>query len=199
VYQALEIANLSRQYGFLESIISTAIGIERPMVSSAMLKALNVHAIACLHVNAGQYRPGAVEVGKIQPPHHYRVPDLMEDLINELNFSWHNTDQVTLAAYALWRLCLIHPFINGNGRTARALAYYIVCAKSGGLLRGSPTLPELIRSNPDEYVAALRAADQNYPNEGYLKELHSFLARLLDQQLASADPPPVPPAPSANT
>jgi hypothetical protein len=29
-----------------------------------------------------------------------------------------------LAAYGLWRLNWIHPFVEGNGRTARAVCYF---------------------------------------------------------------------------
>ena len=61
----------------------------------------------------------------------------------------------------LWGINHIHPFINGNGRTARAACYFVLCVKAGKLLRGTQILPELLRE-PDvrpRYVEALKEAD----------------------------------------
>lgn len=187
VYQDLSIDNLERQYDFLRSIVNAAVGLERPMVSTAIVLALNFHAIACLHVNAGQFRPCPVRVGDYQPPPDYRVPELMNNFVNEVNRFWTDADAVALGAYVLWRLNHIHPFINGNGRTARALCYYVICMKSGGWLAGSTILPELIRQNRDAYVDLLRDADRRYRGgEGnFLQNLYDFLRGLLDQQIQS--------------
>lgn len=56
-YVALSADNLSRQYDFLRSIVVAAINAGQPMISTTLVKALNYHAISCLHVNAGEYRP----------------------------------------------------------------------------------------------------------------------------------------------
>ena len=56
-YQALAISNGDRQFSFLQSIVNAAIQTGQPFLSQAILKALNYHAIACLHTNAGEYRP----------------------------------------------------------------------------------------------------------------------------------------------
>lgn len=187
-YQNLSIDNLERQYDFLRSIITAALAVKRPMVSTAIIKALNAHAISCLHVNAGEYRPCQVTVGNHEPPAHYRVPELMNAFVNEVNHAWEKSDALVLSTYVLWRLNYIHPFINGNGRTARALCYYIVCVKSGGLLRGSPVLPELIRQNRPEYVKLLREADAGYleGDQDFLQDLHTFLVHRVQEQLQSA-------------
>ena len=187
-YQDLSIDNLQRQYDFLRSIITAAVALKRPMISTSIITALNAHAISCLHVNAGQFRPCPVTVGTYSPPDHYRVPELTNTFVNEVNYAWQATDAVVLATYVLWRLNFIHPFINGNGRTARALCYYVICVKAGGLLRGETILPELIRRNRDEYVQLLRDADvAALAGKGdYLRPLHAFIMRLLDEQLKSA-------------
>ena len=70
----------------------------------------------------------------------YRVPALMDDFVNTVNRNWEQTDPVVLAAFVLWRLNNIHPFINGNGRTARACAYFVLCVRAGGWLAGQPIL-----------------------------------------------------------
>ena len=150
-----------------------------------MIKALNFHAITCLHTNAGEYRPCRVDVGDYVPPDHYRVPALMDDFVNTVNRSWDHLDGVTLATFVLWRLNLIHPFINGNGRTARAASYFVLCLKTGGWLKGESILPELLRQNRDEYVAALKVVDETAKAGSLdLTALHSLVSRLLDSQLA---------------
>lgn len=202
VYQALEVSNGNRQYDFLHSIVGASIEIGRPFLSSRLIKALNFQAITCLHSNAGEYRPCPVEVGPYRPPDSYRVEPLMEDFVNSVNWVWEQSDPVVLATLVLWRLNHIHPFINGNGRTARAACYFVLCVKAGAWLPGSPILPELLRQNRAEYVKALVNADE-YAKDGdlsHMKGLHELISTLLKQQLASASqevsaPPPSDPVP----
>jgi len=188
-YQELSIDNLERQYDFLRSIINTAVQLKKPMISTGIIKALNYHAIACLHVNAGEYRPCEVKVGGYDPPAYYRVPELMNIFVNEVNRIWQTTDAVLLSTFVLWKLNHIHPFINGNGRTARALCYFVVCLKSGGLLKGDPILPELIRKNRDEYVRLLKQADKDFfaGDDAFLQDLYNFNNRLINEQLSSIE------------
>ncbi len=166
--------------------------------SQTVIKALNFQAIACLHTNAGEYRPCPVEVGDYRPPDHYRVEALMEDFVNQVNRHWDSTDPVVLATHILWRMNFIHPFINGNGRTARAASYFVLCLKSGGWITGDPILPELIKKNRAEYVAALKAADARIPLAGApdLTQLHGLVSRLLSEQINSAAASQDPDAPA---
>ena len=186
-YRQLSTDNLRRQYDFLRSIVNTVLSIGHTMISTSLVKALNYHAISCLHVHAGEYRPCPVTVGSHHPPDHYRVPEMMESFINEANRFWDSRDALVLAAYCLWRLNYIHPFINGNGRTARALCYFVVCVKANGWLPGQFILPELIRQNHDEYVSLLQSADDGFKNgkQDYLEGLCTFLSNLLHKQLRS--------------
>lgn len=178
IYQALALRNLVRQYDFLRSLIAAAVGVDH-RVSPTILKALNYHAIACLHHSAGEYRPHDVTVGEYRPPHHTEVAARMDEFIEDVNRNWDEVDTVGLAAFCLWRLNHIHPFVNGNGRTARALCYYVVCVKMRGEPAGALILPERIRRNRDEHVALLQDADQRLD----LIPLQRFLTRLLQEQL----------------
>ena len=186
----MAIANGNRQYDFLRSIVLAAVGTSKPFLSHHLVKALNFQAITCLHTNSGEYRPWLVKVGDHSPPEHFRVPDLMDDFINTVNVSIASEDPVAMAAYVLWRLNFIHPFNNGNGRTARAAAYYVLCVKFGGWLRGAPILPELLVQNRDEYVQALKTADASLSTGSVdLAPLHELLTLLLQQQLSSTVTP----------
>jgi hypothetical protein len=173
--------------------------IGRPLLSQHVIKAFNFQAITCLHTNPGEYRPCPVEVGQHRPPAHYRVPALMDDFVNVVNRNWDQNDAVVLATYVLWRLNNIHPFINGNGRTARASCYFVLCLKSGALLPGATILPELILQNREDHVAALQIAHETFAaiGEPNLAPLHAIVTRLVDQQMQSAGIPPAPAAQAA--
>ncbi|MBP1873570.1 fido (protein-threonine AMPylation protein) [Ensifer adhaerens] len=187
-YQRLEIENGLRHYDFLRSMVVASLDMGRPFLSQQIMKALNFHAIACLHTHAGEYRPCPVRVGEYHPPQHYQVVPLMDDFVNMVNRSWQATDPVAMAAFVLWRLNHIHPFINGNGRTARAAAYFVLCVSAGSWLPGETILPELLRQERAEYVVALQRADAAFDERGEpdLGPLHEMLSRLLSQQLQSA-------------
>ena len=197
VYQAMEVANGNRQYNFLRSIVQASLDIGRPFLSQHVIKAFNFQAISCLHTNPGEYRPCPVSIGvqgqppQYVPPEHYRVPALMDDFVNLVNRNWETTDAVVLASYVLWRLNNIHPFVNGNGRTARAACYFVLCLKSGGWLQGDTILPELIRRDRDEYCRHLQHAHESFAasSDGTpdLAPLHGLLVRLLDEQLATTN------------
>ena len=189
-YQSLAVSNGLRQYDFLHSIVEAAAAVGRSWLSSQVIRSLNYHAITCLHTNAGEYRPCQVVVGNHSPPEHFRVSALMDDFVNNVNRMWSETDPVVLAAFVLWKLNYIHPFINGNGRTARAACYFVLCLHYGKLLPGKTILPELIKRERDAYVEALRKADASVSTGSLdLSELHALLTKLLDEQISSAEEP----------
>ncbi len=67
-----------------------------------------------------------------------------------------------LSAYALWRINWIHPFVDGNGRTARIISYVILCTKFGFRLPGIKTIPEQIAAYKEPYYKALEFADKAF-------------------------------------
>jgi len=71
---------------------------------------------------------------------------------------WDSTP-VHLGAYLLWRLNWIHPFRDGNGRTSRAIAYLVLCARLAMRLPGTKTIPERIATTKQPYYTALDRAD----------------------------------------
>ncbi|WP_406806022.1 Fic family protein [Burkholderia semiarida] len=183
-YENLTLQNGARQYDFLKSVVEAAIAVGRPFLSTQVIKALNYHAIACLHAFAGEYRPCQVRVGPYLPPPEYRVQALMDDMVNSVNRNFEAGDPLMLAAFALWKLNNIHPFINGNGRTARAVCYFIICVRAGAWLPGATILPKLIKRDRAKSVIGLRIADG-----GDLSVLHALISDLLYEQIHGVPPP----------
>jgi Fic family protein len=170
IYSNLEIDNQIRLNSFLNSTLFTAKSLERPLLSQQLVKAFNYHAIVCLHSGAGEYRSCSVKIsdkqGHIPPPAPHRVASLMEDLIDSVNRYWSEMDPLELGAYVLWRLNYIHPFINGNGRTARAACEYVIGLKNENLLKGTKTLSESLKNNRNKYIDGLISADMNFRQAG---------------------------------
>jgi Fic family protein len=141
----------------------------------------------------GEYREGEVHVaasdGSIvhTPPSVGEVQKRMDTFFAWLNGRWADNDAVYLAALCLWMLNWVHPFKNGNGRTARGFAYACLSLKLGFVLPGSPTVIDLIMRNRDEYQAALKAADVSFEATGEpdLIAMSAFIHRLLTEQLST--------------
>ena len=115
----------------------------------------------------------------------------MDRFTTTIHENWYIWTPTELAAYGLWRLNWIHPFIEGNGRTARAACYYLLCVRSGALLAGRKILPERIKEDRNGYEAALKAADTAWDN-GHLDfaAMEDYLAALVQAQLQDDGLPP---------
>ncbi len=157
--------------------VSTILGLHRDAL-------LGVHALA------GNFRPSTVEIkgSRHIPPDAWQVPQLVEELCDYVNDNWDSSTPLHLAAYVMWKLNWIHPFADGNGRTARAVAYLVLCMKMGGRIPGTRTIPDLIAENKTPYYDALEAADECWATrqEIDLAQLEDALGNLLAEQLVSA-------------
>jgi Fic family protein len=83
------------------------------------------------------------------PPGAHLVAELIEDMCDYVNDRWHEATAIHIASYLMWRLNWIHPFADGNGRTARMTSYVAMSVKIGRVLAGTPTIPEQIVENFD--------------------------------------------------
>lgn len=109
----------------------------------------------------------------------------MDQFLSVVHENWTIMDHPTvLPAYALWRLNWIHPFVEGNGRTARAACYYLICFRHGKLLPGNKIVPERIRENRQPYYEALAEADRHWAAGHFdVSALAAYLQDLLKAQL----------------
>lgn len=78
--------------------------------------------------NAGRYRtvPVAISGSRHIPPQPWQVPKLMEDLVLWVEDNRSALHPVIMAAEIHERIATIHPFIDGNGRTARLMMNLIL-------------------------------------------------------------------------
>ncbi|MCJ2061034.1 Fic family protein [Methylobacterium sp. J-048] len=108
----------------------------------------------------------------------------LDSMCDVINSEWGTLDALELAAFALWRLNWIHPFVDGNGRTARALSYLVLNIKLGGVLPGTPTIPEQLLHRRAEYLDALARADIT-AKSGHvdLTNLRDLVGSMLQRQL----------------
>jgi Fic family protein len=177
--------NLLRQYDLLTNCVDIALrkGIEA--FDKYMLWSLNAAAVANIAQFGGRFREQPIYVGNHIPPHFKEVANLMDQFISVIHEIWTiETHPTVLPAYALWRLNWIHPFIEGNGRTARAACYLLICLRQGILLPGKKIVPERIRDNREPYYAALQTADRHWENgEFNVDDLADYLSVLLADQL----------------
>ncbi|MGA1803120.1 Fic family protein [Rhizobium sp. HT1-10] len=178
--------NLLRQYDLLTNCIEIGLkkGIEA--FDKYTLWSLNYAAVSNIAQFGGRFREQPIYVGKHIPPHFSEVSHQMDMFLSVVHENWTiNEHPTTLAAYALWRMNWIHPFVEGNGRTARAACYYLICMRYGALLPGTKIVPERIRENREPYYAALKAADMHWANGHFdVSALADYLQQLLKAQLA---------------
>jgi Fic family protein len=189
LFAKVQTQNLLRQYDLLSNCIE--IGLEKGIEAfdKYTLWALNYAAVANIAQFGGRYREEPIYVGNHRPPHFKNVPEHMDRFFSVVHENWAVIDHPTmLPAYALWRLNWIHPFVEGNGRTARAACYYLICMKQQRLLPGKRIVPERIRENRQPYYDALQAADRAWEQGDFdVSQLAEYLSDLLKAQLSETE------------
>lgn len=104
-----------------------------------------------------------------------------------VNGHWSSASAVHLCAFVLWKLNWIHPFADGNGRTARAVSYVVLSIKLDSILPGTPTIPEQIADDKTPYYAALESADTAFKaGQIDVGDLERMLGAMLAKQLLNA-------------
>ena len=138
---------------------------------------LHIHNIILKGIdegNAGHYRsvPVRISGSAVVLPNPRKVPELMADFAHWLSKN-QELHPVELAAEAHYRLVTIHPFVDGNGRTARLLMNMIL------LMSGYPSA--IIRKRDRlAYIGSLEKAQLGGSKEDYFKIIFKAVDRSLD-------------------
>ena len=156
---------------------------------------LNRLALQGIYSEAGEWRTGAVVIDNSMhvPPRYPRVSGLIGELCDYLSANGTLDDPlpddqvIHLGAYALWRLNWIHPFMEGNGRTARGLMYLVLCLGLNFDPPGTRTVAGLLLEQSQRYYDGLAAADRAYksnPDQVDVEKLEWLISDLLAIQLS---------------
>ncbi len=137
---------------------------------------LNFHSLILKKIddqNAGKFRSIAVKISgsDVVLPEPIKVPDLMDDFIKWLHEEKEHP--VRMAADAHFKLVMIHPFVDGNGRTTRLLMNLLLMQK------GYP--PAIIlKEDRLEYINSIEKAQLQKDFQDYYKIIFTAVERSLD-------------------
>lgn len=181
-----ELLNYRRAMDF----ISDYLGKKDP-ITEGLIREL--HKILVRGVRGGQADPGNYR--KVQnyvvnsqtkeviytPPPALEVPYLMKEFIDWIN-SIEDLSPILIAGVAQFRFVHIHPFLDGNGRTARLLSTLILY-KTGYDFKRLFTISEFYDKDRPQYYQAIQSVRKNNMNmtvwlEYFVNGLRSQMAEI---------------------
>lgn len=127
----------------------------------------NIHQLILKDIdnsNAGKYRNENVLISgaKHIPPNHVLVSDHMQKLVYEMQTSWSKFHPIVKATLLHGEFVKVHPFIDGNGRTARLLLNFEL------MKNGYPPIV-IKKENRLEYYDSLDTAHTTYDYTEFIK------------------------------
>ena len=164
----LEARNHALAYNFIVEQASCNAKVNEAVI-------LQIHKLILSGINdlsAGSYRSVRVRIAGSTTllPNPLKVPELMKDFSHWLVMTKDNAIDKALEAH--YRLVTIHPFIDGNGRTARLLMNLILLKSGYG--------PIIVRPIDRKwYLSALETRQTQENREPYL----NFMLRALNRSL----------------
>jgi len=169
VTEILEAKNHPKAIDFIEGLVKSKGEINEDVV-------LNLHKLIMSNIveDAGCYRTtGVIITGAVfRPPPSSEVRPRMNELLDWLRRNPDEYSPIELAAVFHHRFVQIHPFIEGNGRTARLLMNAILMKK------GYPFISIVSKQDRPKYTRSLVEADlRNDP------PFVNFIARCVERSL----------------
>lgn len=171
-----EVNNHQKAIEYVESLI-------KPKSKLTEAEILGIHTIVLDNIEneyAGKYRTGQVRIlgASFIPPNYLKIRELLDELLAEINQNPGRLDPIELVSKFHHRFVWIHPFFDGNGRTARLLMNLLF------MRQGFP--PAIILyNNRKQYYRALDAA--NNDNYGpFILLVAQALERSMDLYIESS-------------
>ena len=146
---------------------------------------LDIHSIILNKIddtNKGRYRNIAVRLKGSETilPNPLKVPELMEEFVKWLQGK-NSSHPVQIAIDAHFRLVSIHPFVDGNGRTARLLMNLLL------MQAGFP--PAIVRKEDRSvYINSLEKGQTKGDLADYYTTMFEAINRSLDIYLEAVEP-----------
>ncbi|SFE12583.1 Fic/DOC family protein [Paenibacillus algorifonticola] len=161
-----EVINHSEAISYVQDIVHRNMAVTESVIKS-------IHHLVLKNIddeNAGRYRSINVRISGSQhtPPTYVFVPEKMESLLHWYHEQHNSLHPVELAARLHFQFVFIHPFADGNGRTARLLMNLVL------MQHGFP--PAIVKAAADarlKYYETLEDASSN-------DQLEPFIALIAD-------------------
>lgn len=118
----IEAKNHASAYEFILDVISKSVRVDENVILEIHKKILG----GIDDENAGRYRNVRVRISgsNVILPNYMKIPELMTEFDRWLKNN--KLDSIHMAVQSHYRLVSIHPFVDGNGRTARLLMNMIL-------------------------------------------------------------------------
>jgi len=150
--------------------------LARPKYNLNEKDIFNIHSLVLENIEsefAGRYRNGQVRIlgANFIPPNFVKLSTLMKELVIYTNDNPDKLNQLELISRFHHRFVWIHPFFDGNGRTARLLMN-LLFFKFGY----PPAI--ILKNNRKQYYRAL-----NQANKGDYKNFVLLIAQALERTL----------------
>lgn len=199
-YQVREVENVVRAYNWVLEEIRAG---RSPTLTPQLIARFNLMVLDELddledHVVPGEIRTDPVVVGPYRAPDATECESLLAQMcewLNGPNFAGEGNMRpptaIIRASLAHLYLAWIHPFGDGNGRTAR-LCEYLVLVTSGVPTSAAHLISNHCNDTRDEYYRQLRHASESggevgefleYCAEGFVAGLTEQLQLVYDRQL----------------
>lgn len=166
----LEAINHKDAIEFVEKLVNKKAKID-------ILAIRQIHALILTKIDnkeAGKYRNISVRISgsSHKPPESISVPHLMADFNKWLQSKKSQVNIIEYAALAHFKLVHIHPFVDGNGRTARLLTNLIL------IKHGFPPAV-ILKLDRRRYYDCLEKGHKDN-----LRDFVNFIARSVERSLA---------------
>lgn len=175
----LEAVNHAKAYDYIKTLT------DKTRQELTFTNVLEIHRIILQKiddVNAGRLRTVAVRLRGSETilPNAVKVPDLIKDFISWLqNENFDNP--IKIAADAHFKLVSIHPFVDGNGRTARLLMNLLLMQN-----RFSPVI--IRKEDRGAYIKSLEIGQTKNDLTSYYSLIYEAVDRSLDIYLEAVEP-----------
>lgn len=175
IQEHLEAINHAQAFDYILSLIKTS---KNDITQKTIL---NIHQKILQKIddtNSGRFRTVSVRIAgsRVILPNATKVPKLMDEFISWLHTS--DIDTPTLAVQAHLKLVSIHPFVDGNGRTARLLMNLIL------LQSGYP--PAVIsKEDRQTYLSSIEKVQLGGSSTQYFNFMYQAINKSLDTYIDS--------------
>lgn len=175
--ESLEAQNHAKAFAYVKECVAKYTGITE--ITLCVL--LDIHRLILEKiddVNAGRLRTVPVRVAGSATifPNPTKVPELMEEFAQWLHAASDHSASIAVEAH--YRLVTIHPFADGNGRTARLLLNMILLQDG---------YPPIIVDNlkRHDYITSLERAQTTADKDEYERFMYERIIASLETYLAA--------------